>query len=303
MIPDTLKALSDDSRLKIALALKAGPLNVQELTSILGLSQPTVSHHLKILSAAGVIENEKTGTFSFYRLSNGRSKASELTDAIITIAKKDSSPDISKVQSKVDSLIAKRRNQAKQFFDNIAPQWKELRTQVQGDETYLAMLSEVIEQNATLLDLGCGDGALFEGILPRGGATYGVDYSEPMLEMARKNLGDRSSMVDLRLGYLEHLPFESGSIDIAVSHMVLHHIVDPKAVLKDAHRVLKIGGKLIVVDLTTHHQEEMREKFADLWLGFDPSEISEWASGVGFGRTRTELLGRGKAFLLEAVKV
>jgi ArsR family transcriptional regulator len=123
-----------------------------------------------------------------------------------------------------------------------------------------------------------------------------------MLEQARSTLGTRAAQVDLRLGYLEHLPIGDDSVDVALSYMVLHHLPSPPDALRDAARVLKPGGQLMIVDLLQHDNEIMRERFADLWMGFDPEEMKRWALSSGFQGAQLEILGNKKEVFLLTVR-
>lgn len=308
-LTETYKAFADDSRLRIINALRFGVFNVQELTSVLRLSQPTVSHHLKILTQSGVVSSEKAGTWAYYRL-RGDEKANAaaftISQAFLNLTETSPSlvPALSNDNQEIKQVLERRRDDAKVFFDSAAKNWKDLSREIQGPESFIEELAREIPSTASLLELGCGTGTLLEKILPRSGKTYGVDYSEAMLETAKRTLGTRSSGVDLRLGYLEHLPLGDDSVECAVAHMVLHHIADPKEVLRDASRVLKQGGTLKVVELTTHAREEMRERYADLWLGFDVQELSRWTEEAGFTGIEARFLDKGKnVFLLSAVKL
>ena len=170
------------------------------------------------------------------------------------------------------------------------------------DDSYLSVVAERIPSSTTLLDVGCGTGALLERVLPRKGKTIGVDNSPAMLAEASRSLGDKASGADFRLGSLEHLPVANATIDFAVACMVLHHSADPVEALNDLARTLKTEGSLLVVDLTPHHDERMREQFSHLWLGFDPKEFRKWLVGAGFETKKVSLFGaRNEIFLIEAV--
>ena len=307
LISEVYKALADESRLRIIHALQFGVFNVQELTALLGLSQPTISHHLKILSSTGVITAEKTGTWAFYRLhQNEASPSVSIVQNLLKVLQEPSQESTAMYQSdliEIKKLLDARRDKAKAFFDSAASQWKTLRSEIQGDTSFFNEIEELVSSQENFLELGCGGGALLDALTPRKGKTIGVDYSEAMLESAKKLLGKKSAEVDFRLGYLEHLPVGDESIDSAVSYMVLHHTTDPKKVLAETARVLKPQGKLIVVELSKHSNEQMREKFSDLWLGFDQSEMKQWALDVGFKSISTRALdASNKVFLLTAIK-
>lgn len=307
---EVCKALSDESRLRIIRILDAGFFNVGELTEILDLSQPTVSHHLKVLERCGIAKSKKNGTWAYYSLGSNGDKngaSNKIVTSFLDVLKDGSAGALSDTlvqdESSVREVLEKRREKSRHFFDSIAKEWKEIRAEAEGHHSFIEILSKRIPPDITLLELGCGSGALLEAILPRKGDSIGVDYSQAMLEEARKNLGPLSSSVDLRLGYLEHLPLGDGSVDMAVAHMVMHHLPDPRKALMDTYRVLKDQGVLCIVDLTQHQNEAMRERFSDLWLGFRPEEFQSWIKEIGFKDSRIEFFGEKKeVFFLTAYK-
>ncbi len=303
-ITQIYKAMADETRLRIVHALSEASLNVQELQKIIGGAQSNISHHLRILEQSGVIKRRSEGTWNFYSLSNETSLPSLITQNFVSLIANNLNGQtrtfLNDKQS-LTKLIEKRREEARAFFDSVAPKWKELRDEMIDSRSYLNTLKSAIPTDGTLLELGCGSGILLKELLPRKGTTIGVDYSQAMLDEAKGNLVNLS--IDLRLGYLEHLPVPDSSIDIALCHMVLHHLTAPIEALKDAHRVLNPHGSLIVVDLTSHQNEKMRELYADRWLGFDPAEFEKWAKEAGFKKIKISHLGENKeAFLFKAEK-
>lgn len=293
------KALADESRLRLVSILDKGYFNVQELTDVLNASQSTVSHHLKTLQQAGIATSKKQGTWSYYTLANGNSP-DQFTTKIVRNFLEANAADRSE-EAQLRAILARRRDASRSFFDRVAPEWHRLRSEGMGQGTYLEVLAKQIPATCDLLELGCGAGALLQMVTPRKGITLGVDFSQSMLDEARRSL---PAAVDLRLGYLEHLPIADASVDMVVAYMVFHHLADPTAALKDAYRVLKPQGTIAVIDLTEHTNEQMRELFADLWLGFSPTEFSKWAThGAGFKNAHISLLGEKEdAFLFTAVK-
>ena len=307
------KALSDESRLRILHMLSLGPFNVQEITQLLGSSQPTVSHHLKVLATAGLVEAHKEGTWIYYSPAkeDSSSAAPTIASNFLTLVRRNAtSEDTNKFKKDVRSInavIAKRRDRSRHFFDSVAPQWRTLSAQTKGtlpgDAPYLELLAAKIPADKTLLELGCGSGTLLEKILPRSGKTIGVDYSPAMLDEARGTLGKNASNVDLRLGHLEHLPVEDNSIDLAVACMVFHHVAVMSEALRDIYRVLHQGGRLEIVDLLPHNEEYMRDRFADLWLGLDPKELRRSLEESGFAVLSLDVIGEKKdVFMLSAEK-
>lgn len=309
-ISPLLKALGDDSRLRLIHLLSQGSFNVQELTNSLSLSQSTISHHLKILEQVGLVRFRKEGSWTFYTLADAEPDSIEgqllsLTTSAVTRSAR-LVEQLEDDKQAIERIFATRRDKAKQYFDTVAKDWNSIRDQAQGSADYVPILRDLIPAEASLLEVGCGSGMLLKQLTPRNGETFGVDYSEAMIQEAKENLvglhtEDPKSQIDLRLGYLEHLPIGDDTIDCALACMVFHHIAEPTKALQDIGRVLRPGGKLIVVDLVEHTDERMRERYADLWLGFNPKTFKSWAKQTGFSNFSMNILGPKKdVFLFEA---
>jgi ArsR family transcriptional regulator len=301
---DYYKALADESRLRVLHVLSHGYFNVQELTSVLGLSQPTISHHLKTLQQAGLIKSHKEGTWTYHSLvSTGSETAagaviSNFLELALNPAGDAYLPSLTEDRKIITGLRDRKRDRSRLFFESVASNWKEMRDEATGSPSYLEELVGHLPSEGTLLELGCGTGALLERILPRKGNTIGVDYSQAMLDEAKSNLGKLKGEVDLRLGYLEHLPLGDESVDTAVAYMVLHHLPTPREALRDIFRVLQPGGRLMIVDMLPHNKEYMRERYADLWLGFDADEMQSWLTECGFKDVQIKDLGERKEVFL-----
>lgn len=302
LIATIFKALSELPRQRLVHILSRGYFNVQELTSIVQLSQPTVSHHLKALADAGIVRAQRDGTWSYYTLTNMQENAIArgIVDSFlraIPLANGESA-QFADDRRAADALIALRRRDMHQFFEQRASSWKSLTADAPTDPLFLDQLLALVNDTHTVIELGCGTGSLLERLAPRSGITIGIDYSQRMLDEARTALGQNADKVQLRLGALEHLPAADHSADVVLSHMVLHHIEDPGIVLHEVARVLRPGGLLAIVDLAKHSNELMRQRYGDRWLGFDQQQISSWMSTAGFVEVALQPLGeRGSAFL------
>lgn len=302
------KALGDESRLRILVLLSKGFYNVQEITEVLDLAQPTVSHHLKVLSRTGFARSLRDGNHIYYSLVGERddSTAAILIRATLAAVEGKHAGDIQDTITKdaenLARLAAKRRRHTKDYFDAVASNWNSIREEAVGQENFLTLVVEQIVKEEAVLELGCGSGALLDLLAPRAGLTIGVDCSEAMLDETRKKLGSRASKIDLRLGYIEHLPVGDESVDTVVGYMVLHHSANPKDALADSYRVLKRGGSCILVDLMPHDKEYMRERFADIWLGFAPTQVQEWLEEVGFQSVTTRVLGEKQEVFMAICK-
>ncbi len=304
-ICEVYKAMGDESRLRLLHILSQGQFNVQELTSILHLSQSTVSHHLKALLQAGFAATKKEGTWVYYRLAESDALPSQVTQGFLQYLHSNPADTfhaiLTKDKSNLADVLHLRRIKAKDYFETVAKEWDTVRDQAQGSESYIDTLHSHIPSSDTLLELGCGSGAVLKQLLPREGTTIGVDYSEAMIEEAKRNLEGSQPQTDLRLGSLEHLPLGDNTVDTALAYMVFHHVAEPSAALQDAARVIRPGGKLVIIDLLEHENDRMREQYADLWLGFCPKQFAVWVKQAGFDTVSTEVLGEhNDVFLLTA---
>ena len=315
-IVEACKALSEESRLRLFHLLSKGYFNVQELTSALDLSQSTISHHLKVLQNSGLVRQHREGTWNYYTLDldeNGLSQS--LVGPLLTHLERSTDKKEQELVSSnarlARTLLDRRQQLSHRFFEEVAPHWKNVRRAALGltdedepIEFFYRELCSHIPPTESLLELGCGSGTLLEQIAPRPGKTIAVDYSPAMIEEAKRNLAARASAIDFRLGFLEHLPLGDESVDRAVAGMVLHHLPAPQDALSDVARVLKPGGTLLILELTAHANDSMREQFADVWLGFEPRQLEQWLENVGFRNTRVHVLGKKKKlFLLETMKM
>ncbi|MCB9029765.1 MAG: metalloregulator ArsR/SmtB family transcription factor [Deltaproteobacteria bacterium] len=296
--------MSDETRLRLISALSLGSLNVGELHQIIGGAQSNVSHHLKILERAGIIKHKKEGTWNYYHLDNTTSPASLIAKNFIELHNTNGStlPKILDDDSeRARVLLEKRRDEAKEFFDSIASEWENIREDKINTGSYLGKLTDLIPDEATIVELGCGSGIFLKELLPRSGKTIGVDYSGAMLHEAEQKLKEFD--VELRLGYLEHLPISDNKIDLALAHMVLHHVTYPPDALADIYRIVKKGGKILVVDLVEHNNQLMSERYADKWLGFNTNDFTRWILEAGFCDVEISHFGPdSKVFMLTATK-
>lgn len=312
---EVFKAVADETRLRILHVLGFGPFNVQELTGIINIGQPTVSHHLKVLQHAGLISSRREGSWTFYQLGfpTGTDLAADNSEPLadllhsilfyLTTNPNGMGSTLHGDQAAIDQTLNRRRDKSRVFFESVAKDWGNIRLENQGLASFLDHIAERIPPKTTLLELGCGTGALLELVLPRPGKTIGVDASQAMLDEARANLTESGAEVDLRLGTFEHLPVGDDSVDIAVAYMVLHHAAEPQKAISDSYRALKPGGTLVIVDLVPHENEYLRERFAHTWLGLDPEELARTAKKIGFRSSKKELLGEKKEiFVLTLTK-
>ena len=288
VILDHLASLAETTRSRILLLLERRELTVSELCSVLQLPQSTVSRHLKALADGGWITARAEGTSNLYTIAADLDATARRLWRLVR-EQVEVTPAASEDQRRVQIALAARRTKSQEFFSSSAGQWDRLRDELFGDRFHLAALGAFIGAEATVADLGCGTGQVSAAIAPFVAHVIAVDASAAMLHAARDRLRQYQN-VDLRRGELESLPVDDARVDAALLALVLHHIADPLSALKEAARILKPGGTLLVVDMLPHDRETYRQQMGHVWLGFDPEHITRWLADAGCSACRVVAL-------------
>ncbi|HEY9229893.1 MAG TPA: metalloregulator ArsR/SmtB family transcription factor [Gemmatimonadaceae bacterium] len=288
---DRLSILADPTRSRILLLLERHELTVSELCAILQLPQSTVSRHLKLLSDDGWLVARGEATTRFYKMVGARlDNATRDLWAVVrqqfvitSVAAQDS--------HRAEAVLAKRRDKAQIFFlsSNSADAWDKLRVEMIGSRTDLLALLGLLDENWVVGDLGCGAGHIAEALAPCVGRVIAVDESGQMLAAAESRLAPHAN-VELRTGTIEALPIDDDALDAAVLFLVAHFVTDPGKVMREIRRVLKPGGKLLIVDLMSHDRVEYVVQLGHVWQGFDGDQMKEWLKSAGFTSCRYRAL-------------
>jgi ArsR family transcriptional regulator len=281
--------VADAVRCRILRILARHELTVSELCSVLQLPQSTVSRHLKLLADDGWIASRRDGTSRFYSMAAAELPPDSRSLWTILQAQIEDTPAARQDDRRVDAALAGRRAKAREFFASSADQWDRLRTELYGDRFHLQGLLGLLDETWTVGDLGCGTGLVSQAVAPFVSRVVAVDGSAEMLETAAGRLRDLPN-VHLQRGELESLPLESESLDAVLLVLVLHYIPDPARVLQEAHRVLRPGGRVLVVDMLPHEHEEYQLQMGHVWLGFSEAQVSRYLGGAGFLRCRIQPL-------------
>lgn len=271
------KALSDEIRIRLLAMLCDNELNVGEVVQVLGMSQPRVSRHLKILHESGLLESRREGLWNFYRLTRS-GNGSRFADSVSWLIENE--PEVIEDRRMVARVLAERNMETRKFFDEIAEDWEKLQSDVFGDFNLNEELVSIVNSCSVAVDLGCGNGSLLEALLAKCVSVIGVDSSPKMLELAEKRIG-ANPKVSLRIGELTHLPLRDWEADLAVISMVLHHLPRPETAVSEAARTLTSGGRLVIADFFVHSNERMRTEYGDRRLGFTDEELRVWISNAG----------------------
>ena len=278
------KALADATRVRLVRILMVHELSVGELVGVLGMSQPRVSRHLKILADAGLVAARRDGQWAFYSAAEGGAGRSYL-DALEPLLAADELLDADVAGAA--RAVAERRGRSERFFESHADSWDTLREVTLGGFDLASELVARMPAVDVAVDLGCGTGRLMAQMRAKAARIIGVDSSPSMLEHARTAFGADDEAVSLRIGDLEHLPLADAEVRFAVMSLALHHLPSPQSGIREAYRVISSGGNFLLADFEQHEREELRESAGDHWLGFEPTRVEQWLCDAGFDITDT----------------
>lgn len=279
--------LAEATRCRLLLLLEQHELAVSELCTALRLPQSTVSRHLKVLADGGWLLARREGTSQLYRLAAREGAAAELWQ--LFRSQLADTPEARQDRHRLQAVLEARRSRSQEFFSAAALDWDRLRDELFGRRIDLFVAAGLIDPDSRVGDLGCGTGRLAEALSPFVAEIVAIDASAEMLEAAAQRLGG-SANVRLRRGELEALPVEAASLDAAVLALALHHAPEPARVLAEAARVLRPGGRLLVLDMLPHGQEEYRQQMGHSWLGFSAEQMAGLFAGAGFEAFRFRAL-------------
>jgi ArsR family transcriptional regulator len=288
-----LRLLGDEGRVRILRLLQKEELSVAELQEILGMGQSRISMQLSQLKQAGFVEVRRAGQKSLYRLTSPPGSQAILTETLL-----HSGAEIQAAGQDDEALqliLRKRKDKLRGYFDELAGRFG--RNYVPGRsweglaEVLLRLLPPLV-----IADLGAGEGTISLLLAQRAERVIAVDSSEKMVEygtgVARNN-GVKN--LEYRLGDLEELPLPDSEVDLALLHQSLHHALHPRKALEEAWRILKPGGRIVILDLVKHGFEEARDLYADVWLGFSQVELIDLLKKAQFQAIEVSIVHREEA--------
>jgi len=271
------------------LVLERHELTVSELCVVLQLPQSTVSRHLKTLLDADWVLSRRDGTSRYYSMSvdeldhSGRRLWPLIREQVSVTSGADHD------ERRLKSVLARRRSKSEEFFSSVAGQWDHLREELFGGAFHLHALLGLLDPASVVGDLGCGTGQVSELLSPHVAKVIAVDSSPDMLQAARRRLQD-DDVVDLRPGSLEAMPIDDRQLDMAVMALVLHHLPDPGRVLAECARVLKPGGRALIIDMLPHDRAEYQQQMGHVWLGFPERQMRKLLTAAGLSKVRVRAL-------------
>jgi ubiquinone/menaquinone biosynthesis C-methylase UbiE/DNA-binding transcriptional ArsR family regulator len=290
-----LRLLADPTRLRLLLLLEEEELSVAELQDILAMGQSRISSHLAQLKRAGVVEDRRSGKNVYYGLTKkgGRTPArARVHELMRTLARE--LPEASRDRTALKLTLRKRQDKAREYFDELAGRfgrshcpgrsWKALA------HTLITLLPPL-----TVADLGAGEGTLSQLLAKNAHKVLAIDNSPKMVEFGSRLAKEHGfKNLEYRLGDIEDPPIKDNSVDLAIFSQALHHAIHPKKAIAAAHRILKRGGRLVILDLLSHRFERARELYADHWLGFSEVQLHQFLEQSGFKNIEVTIVSREK---------
>ncbi|HWB54936.1 MAG TPA: metalloregulator ArsR/SmtB family transcription factor [Tepidisphaeraceae bacterium] len=267
-----MDALGDPTRLRLLRLLEHHELTVNDLCDILQLPQSTISRHLKVLADQDWLRSRTQATTHLYRMLLDELSAPARKLWILARQQSDDWATLAQDQLRLRRRLKQRAGDSQSFFASAAGQWDALRSQLYGHGFIAAAIGAMLPSTYTVADLGCGTGSFSQILAPHVKRVLAVDHSPAMLKTASKHLADFSNVEVIR-AELTSLPIEDHSCDAAVLSLVLTYIDDPAAVLGEMARILKPGGKAIIVDLLPHDRDDFRRELGQISLGFSPESL------------------------------
>jgi SAM-dependent methyltransferase len=288
------RLLGDEARLRLLRVLSQDRFNVTELTGVLGLAQSGVSRHLGLLKDAGLVVEERDGAYTYYRLSpdvrsNGMGPLWPLLDAQFSAAAHAAA--VRADEARLQEVLRLRREN---FDQHAGPDTRDGRQLVPGRSwaawaRALAHLLPPVE----VVDIGCGEGYLTIEVARWAKRVIAIDRSPAVLSRAKGLAGRRrASNITFKRGELERLPLEAGAVDIALLSQALHHAADPAQAVTEAARVVRAGGKVLVLELRAHDEGWVRDKLGDRHLGFSEDELAGLMTDAGLADVKVSIGSR-----------
>lgn len=288
-ILDHMSALADTTRCRMLLLLETHELTVSELCAVLQMPQSSVSRQLKTLADDSWVVSRRDGTSRFYSMNADDLDAGAAQLWPIIRAQVEATSAAGHDAKRLRGVLARRRAKSQEFFATASAGWDRLREDLFGDTFYLWAVLGLIDPTLVVGDLGCGTGQLSATIAPYVKQVIAVDGSADMLDAARARVQELPN-VDVRQGDLESLPLGAGDLDAAMLSLVLHYSPDPARALTEVARVVRPGGRILVVDMLPHERVEYQQQMGHVWLGFSEKQVARFLTGAGFDDVRVRAL-------------
>lgn len=267
-LTEAFRALGDPTRLRILRLIGEARLNVSEVVSLVGVAQSSVSHHLTRLKALDLIREERQGGFTYYSLAIDE-KAPLWPLIKLARGAEDEHGD----KARLTELLHRR--------EDVHTLNEKLLEPGQSWRLWSAALSSLLPP-LDVVDFGCGTGVLTVELARWAHHVTAIDRSGSALAKAKAEAA-RQGLTNITFleADLHALPLPDASVDLVVVSQSLHHVDSIEHVLAEGARLLKPGGKMVVLELLPHDEEWVRARLGHQHLGFDPEVVREAMTAVG----------------------
>ena len=287
----TLRAVADPTRLRIMALLRADELSVNEIQLITRMGQSRISTHLRQLEETGLLEHRREGKRTFYRWNTDLTAEQRKFVEQLSVGAEELD-DSESDQINLRRVIDQRKNQAQVYFNQVAGRFDRSYGPGRSWQAFGHLLLRMLPP-LTVADLGAGEGLLSELLARSCKRVIAVDNSARIIEFgAAKAKKNGLKNLEFRLGDLQNPPIDPGSVDLVILSQALHHAEEPAKAVAAAARIVKPGGRIMILDLLGHKFEQARELYGDRWLGFAESDLHRWLEEAGLKKIEISVVAR-----------
>jgi len=284
-----LATLADATRVRLLRLLDRQELGVSDLCGVVQLPQSTVSRHLKVLADESWLISRRQATTNLYRMVLDELDPAQRDLWVLTRDRMAEWPTLAQDEVRLAARLAERAGDSSAFFDDAASGWDKTRSELYGDTFGHEALLGLLPNDWTVADFGCGTGQLAADLAPNVRRVVGIDNSSAMLQAAASQTQEFDN-VELKQAQLTDVPIDDASCDAVLCVLVLTYLEDPAAVLAEMHRVLRPGGKAVVVDLMLHDRDDFRRSLGQRSMGFTPDSLDQLFNDAGFSHAHARSL-------------
>lgn len=288
---ETLKLLADSTRVRILSLLEKEELSVAELQEVLDMGQSRISSHLGILRQGELVHDRREGKKTFYAI-NERFEPTGLALMHAACRAVETTDQITEDGTNLKRILEKRKQQSEQYFNSVAGRLGKNYCPGRNWEAIGHFLLHLVPK-IKIADLGAGEGLISQLLARRADEVVCIDNSPKMVEFGSE-LAAKNGFTNLtyKLGDIEEVPLKDESFDLVLLSQALHHAQHPERAVAEAYRILKPGGKVIIIDLLEHHFEKAHDLYADVWLGFSENKLYQFLKDAGFRKPEVNVVAR-----------
>lgn len=282
---EMMNLLADESRLRLCALLRERELRVTDLVRVTGIAQSRVSTHLGRLRDAGFVRDRRNGPQTFYALAEDT--LPETAKAVLREATGSADPTLESDQRRLAELDTERRGGLPESFAG------EMERHYSPGRTWqsLAVGLAALLDLGDVLDVGSGDGAAAAMFAPRCRALTCIDTSPRMIEAAQERLGAYAH-VRAQIADVHELPFRAASFDAVLVFHTLTYVEHPAGALGECARVLRPGGRLVLLSLDQHKQQDLTVPYGERHPGFSPRALRSMLTRAGLAVVSSEVACR-----------